>query len=454
MISADSAGAGKDENTEEAQSSDGNYSHPRSDFWKTTDELHPAADQNADRNEESYRGQEYSLQRTQLFTNGSIGFAPLWSKGSLKANDSTNAYEAGVWKLFEVLECSGLQQFNMNTDLRLGSKNLFGGRDDIAEGASYRICTRLMPAKSEPKFVAVKVIKGSLLQLQSKSKEQAAASRLHTIWKDVGIMTRQQYRRMHGHPHVMTCLGYGWDVIHSGLSVFVVVPLAERGTLRQFLLTDEVSHPMKKEIFKQVCLGLRSLHRYDIAHGDIKMENVLVFNRPHLQTEEGRREYEKARKEHPQVPPIWENVNVRLSDFGCSLTLPDDTYTGTTAYNAPEARNGEVNKTADDGTMTKFIKCDIFSCGLLFLEILLNGGSIASHGDVQSMILDEGELPVLHFARKIALDITNDRRWGQRGGAIARDCWNNIFNATLRFDPHQRYFVDYILNEIEKATWR
>jgi serine/threonine protein kinase len=410
--------------------------------------------QNDDRKEESHPGQNYSLQRTHLFTNGSIGFAPLWNKGPSKANDNTNAYEAGVWELFEVLECSGLQQFNNNTDLRLGSKNLFGGRDNIAEGASYRICTRLMSAKSEPKVVAVKVIKGSLLQLQSKSKEQAAASRLQTIRKDVEIMTRQQYRKMHGHPHVMTCLGYGWDVIHSELSVFVVVPLAERGTLRQFLLADEISYQVKKEIFKQVCLGLRSLHRYDIAHGDIKMENVLVFNRPHLQTEEGRRVYEEARKKHPHVPPISENVNIRLSDFGCSLASSDDTYTGTTAYNAPEVRNGEVNKTANDGTMTKFIKCDMFSCGLLFLEILLNGGSIASNSDVQSMTLDEGELPVLHFARKIALDITNDRRWGQRGGAIASDLWNNIFNATLKFDPHQRHFVDYVLNEIEQATWR
>ncbi|KAK4442435.1 hypothetical protein QBC34DRAFT_418710 [Podospora aff. communis PSN243] len=47
-----------------------------------------------------------------------------------------------------------------------------------------------------------------------------------------------------------------------------------------------------KEVFSQVCLGLRSLYRYNIAYGDVKMENVLVFNRPHLETEEGKRSYE------------------------------------------------------------------------------------------------------------------------------------------------------------------
>ena len=447
-------GAGEDKTTEEVQSSADDHSHPRPDFWKIYDELRPATNQNNARDEESHPGQDYSLQRTQLFTNGSIGFAPLWNKGLSKTNSSTNAYEAELWKLFKVLECSGLQQFTMNTDLGLGSTDLFGGRDNIAEGASYRICTRLMSAKPEPKVVAVKVIKGSLLQLQSKSKEEAATSRLQTIRKDVEIMTRQQYRKIYGHPYVMTCLGFGWDVIHSELSVFVVVPLAERGTLREFLLADEISYQMKEATFKQVCLGLRSLHRSDIAHGDIKMENVLVFNRPHLQTEEGRRVYEEVQKEHPLVLPISENVTVRLSDFGCSLASSHDTYTGTTAYNAPEVRNGEVNKTTNDGTMTKFIKCDIFSCGLLLLEILLNGGSIASDGDLQNMTLEEGELPILHFARRIIFGITKDRRWDQRGGAIANEMWNNIFNATLKFDPRQRHFVDYFLNEIEQATWR
>ena len=342
----------------------------------------------------------------------------------------------------------------MNTDSRLGGMKIFGGRDSIAEGASYRICTRLMSAKSEPKVVAVKVIKGSLLRLQSKSKEQCAAFRLQTIRKDVEIMTRQQNWKMYGRPYVMTCFGFGWDVIHSESSVFVVVPLAERGTLREFLLADEISYQMKKETFKQVCLGLRSLHRSDIAHGDIKIEIVRVFNRPHLQTEEGRRVYEEVQKEHPLVPPISENITVRSSDFGCSLASSHDTYAGTTAYNAPEVRNGEVNKTANDDTMTKFIKCDMFSCGLLFLEILLNGGSIASDGDLQNMTLGEGELPILYFARRIILSLINDRRWGRCGGAIASDLWNNIFNATLKFDPRQRHFVDYALNEIELATWR
>ncbi|KIW18074.1 hypothetical protein PV08_02361 [Exophiala spinifera] len=398
----------------------------------------------------------YSGQRTQLYTNGSIDFYPLWTKGVSEHSAESHTYSTAALDLFETLECSGLRQFVLSPDLREDTKFLYGGRDDVAEGASYRICTRLMVVNGSTKLVAIKVVKGSLYSSQLSSHGAAAASRLQTIRRDILIMTRPQYRKQGGHPHVLSCLGYGWNATkEAAVSAFLVVPWAQHGNLRDFIRGLHVSYATKKELFKQVCLGLRSLHMHDIAHGDVKMENVLVFNRPHLETEEGIRDYEVARKKYPQVPPISENVHLRLCDFGCSVSTNSDSYIGTTVYNAPEVRSGAVNHTLAHGKMSRFTKCDIFSCGLLLVEMLLDRRSIASEDKVQTMDLGEkSELPALDFALDLVLQISADSRWSERGRVVFGDLFTSIFSATLKFRPDQRHSVDHLLDLIERATWR
>src|SRR5271155_4706027 len=122
-------------------------------------------------------GKAYSLQRTQLYTNGNIGFLPLWTKSFSEPSAEPNTYDTATWELFEALECSGVRQFVLDTSLGRESGVLYGGRDDVAEGASYRICTRLMEVKEQTNLVAIKVIKGSLLRSRSESHGDAAASR-------------------------------------------------------------------------------------------------------------------------------------------------------------------------------------------------------------------------------------------------------------------------------------
>lgn len=67
-----------------------------------------------------------------------------------------------------------------------------------------------------------------------------------------------------------------------------------------------------KKIFKQIVMGLDYLHQNNIAHRDMKLENILLDA----------------------------NMNVKIIDFGFSLeTSPDktlDTFCGTPSYMAPE----------------------------------------------------------------------------------------------------------------------
>ncbi|KAK4167852.1 hypothetical protein QBC43DRAFT_125325 [Cladorrhinum sp. PSN259] len=428
-------------------------------FWKVSEPLcsDPVSGSETTRptNDGDALSLSLSLQRTQLYTNGEIGFLPIMGNQMSEDPTTMNSYESAIWGLFAVLECSGLRRFTIDRQWGDTDNSLYGGRENVAEGASYRIGTRFRTVRGQQKLVAVKKVKESLAMSGSAPENRLATTTLETIRKDIVLMTRPQYRRMAGHPHILPCLGYGWEAGGPAPSLFLVVPWAQRGTLRQFLKNKDISWPIRKELFNQVCLGLRSLHRYDIAHGDVKMENVLIFNRPHLETEEGRRSYEESRRKYPQVPPIEENVTVKLSDFGCSVSSLDDRYTGTAAYNAPEVRNGTLNMSRFTGKMTKFIKCDIFSAGLLFLELLLGGESVASHSRVQNMTCNaDGVLPALEFARETASEELSHPWWRGRQLAIARDLFLQIFEATLKYDPEERFPVDYLLKVIEQATWR
>ena len=431
---------------------------PERTFWKLSETLCPGHIPGDETTPLSSDNDTVSLsfQRTQLYTNGEIGYLPAMVNNLSKDPATMTSYESAVWSLFAVLECSGIRRFTIDSQWGEKDTSLHGGREDVAEGASYRIATRFMTVGGRQKLVAVKRVKGSLpISGSTSDNNRVAATNLETIRRDIELMTRPQYRRMSGHPHILSCLGYGWEPADPAPSLFLVVPWAQHGTLRQFLQSGDISWVIRKELFKQVCLGLRSLHRYDIAHGDVKMENVLVFNRRHLETEEGRKEYEEARKEHPQAPPIEENVNVRLSDFGCSVSALDGRYTGTAAYNAPEVRNGTLHMSPMAGQMMKFMKCDIFSAGLLFLEVLLDGESVASNSWVQDMTCNaDGVLPALEFARETVSGILSHLSWQGRQLDIARDMFLQIFEATLKYDPAARYPVDHLLKAIEQATWR
>ncbi|KAI8713052.1 Protein kinase domain-containing protein [Fusarium sp. LHS14.1] len=452
--------ASRGQEERETQQSTSNLLHPEQAFWKLSETLSNVSAPSIESVEETLAENNLSLslslslQRTQVFANGDIGLAPAWSNNITKDPVAMTSYESAVWRLFTTLEYSGVRRFTIDNPLGNSDTGLFGGRENVAEGASYRIATRFMTEKGQKRLVAIKRIKKSLLAPGLAPHGQNATAGLEIVQRDVEIMTRPQYRDISGHPHVLSCLGYGWDVASPESSLFVVVPWAQHGTLRQFLQKSDISYSTRLNVFKQICLGLRSLHKYDIAHGDVKMENVLVFTRPHLETEEGQRQYEESRKIYPAVPPLSENVKICLADFGSAVSSLHGKYTGTAAYNAPEVRNGTVNILSAADQMTKFMKCDIFSSGLLFLEVLLGGKSIAWNTIVQNVSCGpDGNLPVLQFARETVTKLLS-HGWNTRSRLVAKDLFERIFEGTLILDPAQRCSVDYLIRELDRATWR
>ena len=188
-----------------------------------------------------------SFQRTQLYTNGEIGYLPAMVNNLSKDPATMTSYESAVWSLFAVLECSGIRRFTIDSQWGEKDTSLHGGREDVAEGASYRIATRFMTVGGRQKLVAVKRVKGSLpISGSTSDNNRVAATNLETIRRDIELMTRPQYRRMSGHPHILSCLGYGWEPADPAPSLFLVVPWAQHGTLRQFLQSGDISWVIRK----------------------------------------------------------------------------------------------------------------------------------------------------------------------------------------------------------------
>lgn len=136
---------------------------------------------------------------------------------------------------------------------------------------------------------------------------------------------------------------------------------SELGDMASFLGRNgqQLDTKIKIDLASQVSNGLVSLHHDFICHGDLKVQNVLVFN-----GDNGR-------------------YRAKLADFGLSVHLFNDGEVydfpkrdvyyppGTPLLNAPEVRYLSTRSI----DIAAAIRADVFSFGLLLWEILKDGQS-------------------------------------------------------------------------------
>ena len=200
--------------------------------------------------------------------------------------------------------------------------------------------------------VVVKHAKATLLLDGTEgASESGNNSRIRKVLHEIKIATHPALRE---NRNILRMEGFGWELAESSLTTpYLVVEYAEHGTLRDYLQKKAVGKETKLGLAFDLAKALQALHTQCIAHGDLKLENALVFIVPRDPT-------------------------LKLTDFGLSVVLDGDErpyeYWGTQRYRPPEV----YQQTGDSPTAglvagSKYRACDIYAYGLFVLEVLVDG---------------------------------------------------------------------------------
>ena len=183
---------------------------------------------------------------------------------------------------------------------------------------------------------------------------------LAAITNEVRILANETLKKL---PHIVKLICAAWDEEPTWGRHWprLLIEAADYGNLAEFMAGHDDSRKweVKVELLLDIGGGLNVLHNHQVAHCDLKLENVLVFR-----SEEGRE------------PPSRVKYQAKLCDFGFSVIMsdykPKSTYSailGTKPWNAPELAFG----TPIDIELLPM--ADVYSLALLFSRVLMHGGN-------------------------------------------------------------------------------
>lgn len=301
----------------------------------------------------------------------------------------------------------------------------------LGDGASYSVerCTIVNQASDGPPLhVAVKRLNvfrdgNGPNQLGSDRRQHAVA----TVLKEIRILTHLPLRE---HPNIVNLIGYSSEFVGGAegreTDISLVMEFAPYGTLKDFCQSRRAeSHPLdlptRTRLMLDVARGLEALHGYGIPHGDVKLENTLVFDGESCA------------------------FSARLSDFGHSLLDLDQPeakvqhYLGTPLLNAPEIRNRSKRMPT---TADAFYQCDMYSFGLLLWELILSGDRFCTA--IPDLIQDRSGEELLDTLNALPKDElllcalhSVSAAYGSEQSRIAQTL-RQLLQVTLRDDPDNR----------------
>lgn len=169
-----------------------------------------------------------------------------------------------------------------------------------------------------------------------------------------------------------------------------------------------LSEKLARTYFRQLIEGIEYLHKQNIAHLDIKCENLL----------------------------IGENFKMKITDFDLSQYLDEAKLEsrGTLCYRAPEVI---------ETTCTDFAKADIYSAGIILF--VLKSGGVPPH-------LEEEDYQGINLYRLLYQD--KKRYWEvqesfQGKPKFFSESFKKLFHMMTEKDPNKRATID----RIKRSDW-
>ncbi|WEW59272.1 hypothetical protein PRK78_004741 [Emydomyces testavorans] len=337
--------------------------------------------------------------------------AAVGSFGLGTSPDHPNEKPAPSVPLFDFLRVassSGLRQYTQD----IAEEGLVSAR--LGDGADYVVDK----VKSEDgQVVVVKHVKATaLLDSAAQGSSREDSSRIRKVLHEIKIATHPALK---GNANILQMMGFGWELSADSLTTpFLVVEYAEHGTLRNYLRKSQhtMSEETKLDLAFDAARGLRALHDNRIAHGDLKLENALVVS---------------TASEHPTL---------KITDFGLSVVLEDESklyeYWGTLCYRPPEVHQ-QTGDSLAAGLIagSSYRACDIYTYGLLLLEILIDGQRYLE------LVSEQGQLEERFAALQCLLHVAN-------GENTVRPALKCIVERCLQLEAEGRPRIEEIISQL------
>ena len=151
------------------------------------------------------------------------------------------------------------------------------------------------------------------------------------------------------HPNIVRL----WDVVNLDNYIYIVLEYANGGELFNTVIdTQPLDEKLAKLYFYQIVSAVQHMHRNQIVHRDLKLENILLCYR-----------------DNEDVPSL-----VKVTDFGLSKLVSQESFLktvcGTKLYVAPEIIRLNIDQFQGQCNEKYDMKVDMWSLGVILYVIL------------------------------------------------------------------------------------